>query len=157
MMRLFSVALGLVSLVCLGCGSGAPDLGEVTGTVTLDGQPAANVLVTFTPDAGGRPSTATTDDAGKYTLGFGDAVGALIGTHKVKVTSMGVAKDDVDTKMTSDSGSYEDMAMGKGGDAAMYNNADQAEKIPAKYNTATELTFEVKSGGNTYDIKMTSK
>ncbi len=157
MMRLFSVAMVLGSLVCLGCGSGSPNLGEVTGTVTLDEKPLANVLVTFTPEGGGRASTGTTDEAGKYTLGFGAEPGALIGTHKVSVMSLGTAKEDIDTEMASDSTSYEDMAMGKGGGAAMYDNADVAEKIPARYNTATELKFEVKSGSNTYDIPMTSK
>lgn len=58
-------------LVLLGCGSGddTPPLGEVTGTITLDGQPLEGVIVVFKPEVG-RAATGTTDAQGKYTLEF---------------------------------------------------------------------------------------
>ena len=51
------VILCSVALFCsAGCGEGAPsdtpELGSVTGTVTMDGKPLANVTVTFEPETG---------------------------------------------------------------------------------------------------------
>ena len=40
--------------------TGADGIYASGGTVTIDGQPTGNVIVTFTPEAGGRPSSATT-------------------------------------------------------------------------------------------------
>ena len=51
-----------------GCSDQAPDmpeLGQVHGTITLDGKPLEGVSVLFEPE-NGRPSTAITDAAGKY-------------------------------------------------------------------------------------------
>ena len=49
---------------------------HATGTVTLDGKPLANGMVTYVPQiaesAGGHPGTASIDANGKYTLGNAD-------------------------------------------------------------------------------------
>ncbi|QDU52918.1 carboxypeptidase-like regulatory domain-containing protein [Gimesia panareensis] len=130
--------IGLTTLcLCLtvGCGGSAgsdqPDLGSVTGVVTMDGEPLSNVSVTFTPTEG-RPSNGVTDETGKYVLGYlRDTQGAVIGTHQVSITTPQDAPTPPGQK-------YKD-------------------PIPAKYNTETTLTEEVKAGDNTIDFKLESK
>lgn len=130
-------------LAAAGCGSG-PTYVPVSGTVTLDGQPLAGVMVIFQPtaagggsDAGGVGSTARTDAQGKYTLDASTPDpkrGALVGSHTVRIATpppAGSATGDPDS------------------DAA---NAPQGAKafrdpVPARYNTATTLTFDVPAGG----------
>ena len=55
----------------LGCGGGVdrPPIGSVTGTVTLNGEPLAGVIVLFKPETG-RAATATTDGKGAYNLEY---------------------------------------------------------------------------------------
>jgi hypothetical protein len=75
-------------MACLaGCGgSDLPELGEVSGVVTLDGEPLPNAIVEFQPSAEGRPSSAETDEEGRYELLYLiDAPGALLGEHTVRV------------------------------------------------------------------------
>lgn len=70
---------------CSGKGDG-PRVVRVNGTVTHQGKPIANLLVTFMPTQG-RPSNATTDANGHYELNYTDAEkGALVGHHTVWVT-----------------------------------------------------------------------
>jgi hypothetical protein len=56
----------------LGAGCGAQDEGPktypVSGTVTLKGQPAEGVTVSFIPDSGGQSAVGVTDASGKYQL-----------------------------------------------------------------------------------------
>lgn len=146
--------VSICSLVCLasvGCGPDGPELGTVSGTVTMDGQPLNNVLVTFMPEAGGRSSTGKTDSSGKYTLMRLEQKGAEIGSHKVSVTTLQVA--EAAEEVGSDSDAYMKQAMG---DPSAYDNATVSEAIPAKYNISTELVEEVTSGGNTIDLELTS-
>ncbi len=151
MMRLMAIACCVLSVVCVGCGKGGPALGRVSGTVTMDGKPLENALVTFTPAAGGRGSTGTTDASGKYELTFIDGKGALVGSHKVTVTTVAKAAAAA-SEMRSDSPEY-----AKQGRSADYNSAKVTEPIPAKYNKESTLTFDVQSGSNTYDIPLESK
>jgi len=56
------VAVGLV-----GCSGGSSvETYDVSGTVTYNGQPVANVGVTFIPDGGGLAATGRTDAEGKF-------------------------------------------------------------------------------------------
>ena len=83
----------LISLVAtVGCGPGSdiPPLGKVSGKLTLDGKPAANMSVEFHPDnsAGtkGPMSFGITDGEGKFSLYTGSgAEGAVVGKHIVVV------------------------------------------------------------------------
>lgn len=81
---LFRTALLLLGLCGFaGCGDDTPPLGEVTGIVTLDGQPLEGVIVVFKPEVG-RPATGTTDAQGKYTLEYSYEVpGCKAGPNKV--------------------------------------------------------------------------
>ena len=117
-------------LMLAGCGgnSDVPDLGRVTGVVTLDGQPLSGAQVTFSPESG-RPSNAETDKDGSYSLQFtADEAGAILGKHTVKIATAVDGRDDPKT-----------------------------ERVPSRYNSKTELTAEVKEGKNTLDFELSSK
>lgn len=132
-----------VVLPVTGCGGGMddmPDIGQVTGVVTVDGQPAGDLMVSFQPQAG-RPSYATTDASGAYELRYNrDTSGAKLGSNLVTIST---ATDD--------------------GDGAGYGDGNQEENtelIPAKYNTMAsenpEMTVEVKSGSNEFNWDLES-
>ena len=125
--------VALFSLLCGGCGAAnLPGLGFVSGTVTLDGQPLENVLVSFAPE-NGRPSTGITDSSGNYELNYiRDTKGAIPGTHRVRITTLQEAPSDQDP------------------------TAAVQEKIPAKYNVNTTLTAEVNADENTFDFALES-
>jgi hypothetical protein len=79
----------LIAAAC-GCSDYKPTYGEVEGTVTLDGKPAAGVEVTFFPvqeQAQGLPvARGTTDSDGKFTLATLDGKkGAIAGPNRVVV------------------------------------------------------------------------
>jgi hypothetical protein len=122
-------------LVCLlyvvllaGCGQEGPELAEVSGRVTLDGQPLELVDVVFQPSDGTPPSTGRTDADGRYQLLYKRGMmGARTGEHTVRID------------FTS-------------------NIVANPPKIPARYNTATELRREVKAGDdNVFDFELTSE
>jgi hypothetical protein len=64
-------ALFLAGVLCLamitGCAPQGPVTVQVTGTVTLDGEPVEGATVGFRPTEG-TPGTGTTDASGKFTL-----------------------------------------------------------------------------------------
>ena len=143
-------SVGLLSACVLmalpGCGGTAsdmPDIGQVTGKVTIDGQPAANLMVTFQPQ-GGRPSYATTDEAGVYELTYnGDTKGTKLGSNLVTISTAEGEED------YGDGGSTKEVSL------------ENADAIPAKYNTLAstndEMTVDVKSGVNEFDWDVKSK
>ncbi len=127
--------LMLVLLVCAGCGgSDLPDLGYVEGTVTLDGNPLPNAIVTFQPERA-RPSYGRTDENGWYELAYTDeAKGATLGTHQVTISTKSDGDPDADPPVPS-----------------------SPEKVPARYNMKSELTAEVKAGDNECNFPLESK
>ena len=75
--------IALLFEMFVGCGQS--ETVPVTGTVTLNGQPATEAEVIFTPSKG-RVASGATDAAGRFTLSTnksGD--GAVPGDHKVTV------------------------------------------------------------------------
>ncbi|WP_417380172.1 hypothetical protein [Gimesia sp.] len=130
------VSLSIFTLfIAAGCGGGGgsdqPDLGTVTGVVTMDGQPLANVVVTFSPE-NGRPSIARTDESGNYELGYtAEAKGAVIGKHSVSIATP-------QENPTPPGEVYKD-------------------PVPSKYNTKTTLSADVKAGANNFDFQLESK
>lgn len=121
-----------------GCGGRGdrPSLGTVSGTVFMDEQPLPNVWVMFSPTQG-RTSMGRTNEQGVYELQYLERVkGANIGSHKVAV-------------MTYNEDELEEMKAAA--------NGPVKEPIPAKYNSKTTLTEEVKEGKNVIDIQLESK
>ena len=134
-----AVPMGVVAWCCLllaaGCNAkakGPPQLAPVTGTITMDGEPAAKVDVTFFSEEGGQVSGGTTDESGKYELRFsGRLMGAKIGPNTVRIT-------------TPPSPEVPGAPVWK-------------EKIPLRYNSKSDLKADVKQGPNTIDFELTSK
>ena len=99
----------------------------VSGTITFDEQPLKNAKIVFQPKKG-RASSAMTNDQGYYELEYTvKEKGALIGTHKVRITTY----QSTDEKVSP-------------------------ELLPEKYHSKTTLSKEVKPGSNTIDFKLTS-
>jgi hypothetical protein len=123
-----AAAVSVVLLSLTGCSRPEFELGEVTGVVTYDDQPLARANVVFQPKGGiGTTSVGFTNDKGEYRLTFSrTAKGAIVGGHEVIIN---VWPTDENPKPI---------------------------KVPARYNTATELSAEVKSGDNTFDFELTS-
>ncbi|EAQ78747.1 carboxypeptidase-like regulatory domain-containing protein [Blastopirellula marina] len=136
MHRIFVAALFLIGLS--GCfGSGGPELGIVEGTVKLDGQPLEGATISFVPAAGGRTAEGFTDAEGHYAVEFAaGAKGALLGEHKVRITTL-------KEKVMSDSGRVADPGI--------------PEKVPARFNSETELIRDVQPGQNIFDLDLQSK
>jgi hypothetical protein len=124
----FRAALCFALLSLAGCSRSEFELGLVSGKVTYDGEPLARANVVFQPDgAVGTTSVGFTNDAGEYDLVFSrTAKGAIVGGHEVLIN---VWPTDENPKPV---------------------------KVPARYNTATELRADVEAGTNTFDFQLTS-
>jgi hypothetical protein len=119
---------GLALLVAAGCGGDA-GLVDVSGRVTLDGQPLAGAVVEFRP-ADGRPSAGTTDADGRYALRYtATDAGAVPGEHVVVITT------------TADTGG---------------DTRTGGERVPARYNTKSELRARVDRTSSTHDFDLRS-
>ncbi len=131
---------GLITLIAIfavsavGCAEqDYGDLGKVTGTVTMDGQPYPDALITFTPDEG-RPSKGVTDQSGNYELIYiRDTKGAEPGKHHVMITTEPPDQPDD------------------------YKGPKFKDPIPPKYNVRSQLTETVELGPNTFDFDLTKK
>jgi len=137
MNRIFVLSLSLSVVILAGCGPSGPAIGQVSGTITLDGQPVEEAMVFFEPVTGGRSSTAMTDADGKYVLNYvGTEKGALVGEHVVKVTKVRPAIYDDSGKVTT---------------------PGVPELFPISANTESTLKATVNKGKNTIDFPITSK
>jgi hypothetical protein len=114
----------------------------------MDGKALPNALVTFVPEAGGGAAIGKTDASGNYTLITVDRDGALVGKHKVSVTTIQEAA--AVKEVSSDDPEYLKQAAGN------YAAAPPKETIPARYNINTELVHEVKSGSNVINLELES-
>ena len=121
------IGAGVLLPFAIGCGY--PDgLAGVTGTVRLDGKPLAGAQVQFTVE-GQPPSLGRTDDNGYYELRRTRSVsGAAIGMNEVKVST------------------FRDL-----GDRIL------PETLPARYNTRSQLVYDLKAGSNQIDLELTSR
>ncbi len=92
----FGRSLLVACLMIPGCGGREYDLAPVSGRVTLDGKPIADVLISFQPVSTGpnapNPgpgSTGLTDAQGRFTLRSiePEERGAVVGKHVVRLTT----------------------------------------------------------------------
>ena len=128
--------IGLVAVVScvLGCSKQDPNRGQVTGLVEVDGQPAAEGAIAFTPIDGNSAATGGDIVNGRYT------VAANVGPSKVAIR---VPKTV--------------------GERKLYDTPDspvrkiQEESLPTKYNDETTLTYEVKPGENEQNFSLKTK
>lgn len=132
-MKLKCHAFVLLLVVCpllFGCGGGPP-LGQVSGKVTIGGNPVPEATVTFQPVGSGRPSSAITNESGEYSLKYtADLDGALVGEHIVDISTAKVYEpimDESERKVIP-------------------------EKFPETFNVDSELKVEVKPGSNVFNF-----
>ena len=145
-----------LALFTIGCGGGTrPDLGRVSGRITLDGNPIEGVHIEFTPVIDGRPSVASSDSSGYYTLSYkGSIMGARLGEHDVTMTTFREAiifdEDEDEVQRSGKAASDDDE-----GDATPENIPGRAEEIPEKY-AEEKLRVTVEPGSNTINLELTS-
>jgi hypothetical protein len=132
------VPLTWLLLVIAGCSDdGYAELGlvQVSGKVTLDGQPLANAKVAFEGEDKGA-SIGMTDSAGGYTLSYdSNTVGVKPGPKTVRIT---LADANVE-----------------GGGVAEGATAVK-ETIPAKYNRQSVLRADVSASNRMFDFDLKS-
>jgi len=134
---------------CRGGGGGGadkPKVVPVSGTVKLDGQPAAGIGVMFFPAGATRGTTyyASTDQSGKYVLAGGDGQkGAPVGEFNVTCSKYVMPNG---SPFTSDGSQSPEMAGAK-------------ELLPPRYSdqSKTQLKATVQDSGSTVDFEVTSK
>lgn len=129
MSKLITGVWGCCGLLLLaGCGGPAgPELGKVTGVVTLNGVAVDQLDIAFEPKEG-RPSTGVTGLDGSYTLHYSpEEEGAIVGDHKVRITYANAAEREIDIP------------------------------IPPRFNDESTLTAAVKAGENNIDFNLEFK
>jgi hypothetical protein len=127
----------LALLVWTGCGGPIDDLPResVWGKVSFDGKPLATGAIQFLPDSGpGETQAGAMIRSGSYDIPRQE--GPVPGTYRVVITS----------------------AVGAAALAGLPGRElpPPKELIPAKYNTKSDLTAEVKKGGEShfdFDLK----
>ena len=131
----------MILSVTIGCGGGetGPERAEVEGQVTFDGEPVEKRSIAFAPVSGkGSPAGGTIEN-GEYYI---DAeMGPTIGEFKVEIVA------------TRGTGKIVPLS-GLGDHLAQTKDELMEYYIPRKYNTATRLRAEIKSGTNTHDFHL---
>ena len=121
----------------MGCGSTTPsdqpELGQVSGTVTLDSSPLADATVSFQSVDVGRMASGKTDSSGYYELTLlNDTKGGIVGSNQVFITTAQPGEDGV-------------------------AGSAKPEILPKRYHKNSELTREVKPGSNEFNFDLESK
>jgi len=133
---IFSLAT-LLAIALGGCTPSGPELGQVSGVVTLDGSPLPEAFVFFKHTNGGRIARAVTDEEGKYQLNFSlSNSGAIVGPNDVRISTKVEALRDDAGKMIPGTG--------------------KKELVPKKYNQDTELKVDVQRGKNELNFDLSS-
>lgn len=123
-----------LSAIASGCNKQDANRGQVIGTVEVDGQPAANGSISFTPIDGSTAGTGGAIVDGSY------VVDANIGPSKVAINIPKVV-----------------------GERKLYNTPDSPkmpiteEALPPHYNEQTTLTYDVKPGDNEQNFSLKTK
>lgn len=145
----FRVLRGLGSLLVLaviavGCGTGGPVIGSVSGLVTHGGEPVSPGLVNLVSKTGFAVSVKL-DRNGVYTARSQHGNGVPLGTYRVSVTDVPLTDQEV-------------VAALRGGSVTVAPPTDLV-KIPPKYREfgTSGLTIEVQEGVNVFDIELDPK
>jgi hypothetical protein len=115
-------------------------MGQVEGTVRLDGKPLSQVMVVFVPEDPKQPqSTGITDAEGRFKLRGNNArVGAVVGEHRVTL---------VDANVAPGGGSRDE-------DDAPEGAATSTSRVPQNYSRVdkTPLRQTIKAGAQSVEI-----
>ncbi|MEQ8849952.1 hypothetical protein [Botrimarina sp.] len=138
MSRCVFAAVVLVAIAaCVGCG---PEVGPVSGVVTLDGKPVPEAKVQFMPlpqpdhpEVTKMVGLGKTDADGRYSLTiFEGPEGAVVGENRVWIST--AVEDEKNTSKLL-----------------------APERIPYAYNVQSKLTYDVPPGGTDQaDFNLTS-
>ncbi|MFM7056641.1 MAG: carboxypeptidase-like regulatory domain-containing protein [Planctomycetota bacterium] len=148
--RLQSIACCLFLAGCTATNSidyGKVTLVNVSGTVTLDGQPLAGALVTFESPETGTMSFARTNSSGSYTLQFdSEKDGVTPGTKLVRFSTTRTILG-----LRGEEGAEVGEASTEGPKATPVQ-----EQVPQCYNGKSMLTVEITSETKTVDFDLKS-
>ncbi|MFH1918528.1 MAG: carboxypeptidase-like regulatory domain-containing protein [Planctomycetota bacterium] len=157
----FAFFLILVVPLVAGCGGGSSDdeftgaRGQVSGTITLDGQPLQQgCQVLFMAEKGGYTATGVVGDDGRYTLIYGGGKGLPVGDYKVQVSAP-VAVDSSGADTTVDPAKMaSQMKLEPGA-----HEPEDTGPVPLKYRSTdtSTLRFKVEANQNTADFKLEKK
>lgn len=137
-MRLSGMLAALILAASVGCNSG-PEIGDVSGVVTLDGRPVSGAKVRFIPvhqpehpEASKMMAIGVTDSEGGYSLViYNGPDGAVVGENRVWIST--AVEDENSSKLVV------------------------PEKIPYEYNVSSKLMFDVPAEGtDNADFALTS-
>jgi hypothetical protein len=124
--------LGLAVVFVMGCGS---KFAPVSGKVTLNGKPLAHASVMFQPVGkpgsieGGEGAAGRTNENGEFSLKSSTGKsGAIVGEYHVSISAL-------------------DAVVGEHDGRPPRGGWPRTDKIHSRYNSKTELTFTVLSGG----------
>jgi hypothetical protein len=140
-------------LILVGCGPGGPATHEVTGKVTIGGEPAKDLSITFSPvSPDGQVASGSVGADGTYTLytGAQGTPGAVAGKYKVVLTE---AQAGGSGAATSEEEMPDYMQSGEDPTKA---EPEESGGVPSEYTSAetTPKEVEVKAGPNTIDIEI---
>ncbi|WP_020468761.1 hypothetical protein [Zavarzinella formosa] len=121
----------LALLLALGCGSGDPKTGIVSGRVTLDGQELTTGSIRFVPLDGHSPTAGAQITNGIY------SAEVAVGETRVEITSP--------------------RPKNRKGPAKPNSAEELEEAVPPRFNSRSELKFNVISGKNNKDFELAGK
>jgi hypothetical protein len=167
----FDVRLAVVACILLtviGCG-GPPqsdyskvDLLSVDGTVTLDGSPLANAVITFENPEDSTFAYALTDSSGGYELRFDSVMmGCTPGTKLVRISTtrripgLNGGEGEGEEGGGEGEGDLGEGEMGEEGGEVQVSTSG-GEQVPSQYNRESELEVEVSSGNQHFDFDLVS-
>lgn len=132
------LVLGVLMAVGIpGCGPPKPELSEVFGKVTFDGDPVEEGSIAFVPVEGTTGPTA----GGVITAGSYDVTerGPAPGKYRVEIRASRKTGRQIEAGTPSPPGTM----------------VDEIEHyIPAKYNTSSELTVDITTGRNEHNFPL---
>lgn len=137
-----------------GCGSGKLGVVPVSGTLTIDGQPADNVEITLVPVDTSLPSATGLAQGGKFELfsGVQGASGAVPGTYKLVLAVRKMTTEE-ETRAKYAAGAK---AGGASGGSPVPQTTEAALPFATKYTSSSttdkEVTIPPKGGSIEIDV-----
>lgn len=139
---------------CTGCFNNG--LAQVSGVVSVAGQPVSSGTIMFTPTGG--PAAVGEIKNGQYTLTtFKAGDGAWVGSHRVVIQATSIGPSSIGPSSIVEPKSIEDEFTPAPGSAGrMLIPGKVTWLVPEKYSQAhtTPLTAEVKAGSNDLDFDL---
>ena len=143
--KLLALVLTILVLMLTGCGSEGPEFVPVSGTVSLNGKPISEAVVTFVPKQAGKPAMGFTDKQGHFSLSTSEGDdGVIAGPYYATVTSLDGNAVHVDAQGLS---------------TGIRMRPRKKSILPRRYALfgTSGLSYEVQAGMEPISIELTSK